>query len=527
MTDAPLGAPYEPNNAGSDFTSILPGAIQEHLLDVNGDVDRIVFWQQPNRAGTFTVTPGPGMASQTHQWKLDIYSQQSGGGLVLLPGKSTTMGPTAVTIAGLDTPASTTAGQGYWLVVSAINGGFYGGPSTYLVSTTDAPLGAPYEPNNAGSDFTSILPGAIQEHLLDVNGDVDRIVFWQQPNRAGTFTVTPGPGTASQTHQWKLDIYSQQSGGGLVWLPGKSTTMGPAAVTISGLDTPASTAAGQGYWLVVSAINAGFFGTASTYRVSTTDAVAPPPCTFGGLTAVGTPIAGEPDDLVPVPRYRGRCAIQADEIGDYLIDSSPEDEDRYNARFYYYTGDRTGGNTDIFQARSATAQIIRVLHDGINLRFIASGSSSIRAVPVVANKWYAVSLNWSAGAGNGELRISVVGAGSSLANTPAPISNLFNSTDRIESAWFGLISGAGTGKASFDELEARRQTTPVLRCRGDANNDNYVSSADRIKITNEIAAGGNPISAGQPDANEDGTVNSADIDEVTNLLLAGYVCPGA
>ncbi len=244
-------------------------------------------------------------------------------------------------------------------------------------------------------------------------------------------------------------------------------------------------------------------------------------------TANGTPIAGQPNDATPVARYSGVCGMQADAIGDFVVDETPAGEQSFNAQFYYYTGDRAG-NADVYQARSASGGTnlpIRVQHDGTNLIFSTNGSATTRTVAVTDNRWYAISLQWLAGAGTGSLTISVIGAGSDTPlNTPA-ITGVSNGSDTIEEARLGLVAGTNTsGVATFDAYDSRRTTVPARLCRCDSNNSGSISVADAVQALNEFING--TLATGQPDCNEGGTVTVADGVGALNIFINnGGVCP--
>ena len=260
-------------------------------------------------------------------------------------------------------------------------------------------------------------------------------------------------------------------------------------------------------------------------------------CSFSDWSSTaGTPVSADPNTgLAGFARYSTPCAIQTDAIGDQVIDTKPTNESTYNVRFYYYTGQRSGGSANIFQARGTTGVTnipVVVQHDATNggpgastnLVFAVHGSPQTRTVAVVNNRWYAIQLKWVAGAGTGLLNIKVTGAGSDTPLTPPAITAINNGSDRIEEARLGLISGAGTGSVNFDAFESRRQTEPARLCRGDANHDGVIGVADRVMITNEIL--GISLAPGEPDANEDGGVGAADRVVVTNMILAGQTCNG-
>lgn len=227
-----------------------------------------------------------------------------------------------------------------------------------------------------------------------------------------------------------------------------------------------------------------------------------------------------------IARYSGQCAIQVSAANRYVYAIHPAAEPTYYARFYYYTGARSGGAIDIFQGRDGTNLPIRVEHEagsGSNLlRFSSHGSGVQRTANVQANKWYAIELAWTTGSGNGALGITVTGAGISTPIPVSPITGLNNSGQRIREIRMGWVTAGGSGAINFDAFEARRDGPPGRLCRGDANGDGEIGAADRVLITNEIL--GETVSPGQPDANEDGEVGAADRVVVTNMILAGQTC---
>ncbi len=215
--------------------------------------------------------------------------------------------------------------------------------------------------------------------------------------------------------------------------------------------------------------------------------------------------------------------MQATAIGSYVVDDRAAAESTYNARFYYYTGNRTGGIADIFQARSGSGiNLIRVRHDGNALSFNVNGSGTTRSVTVVDNRWYAVELQWKA-APSGTLGIRVTGNNSDTPLPVSPITGFNNVNDRIEEVRLGLISGSGAGTVGFDEFQARRLTEPKRLCRGDAVPDGVRNQLDIDAITAEI--NGIAMVQGQADANENGNVTVADLVAVMNLINTAPVCP--
>ena len=475
------GGPFEPNNFWSDATSILGGVPQDHGFHNGNDEDWLRYWLTAGQSTQMIITPATATAS--NQWRAELYQQQDGVVTPELttPLRSAELGPQPLTWTGLDAPAG--AGRGYYLRMVPLNG-HSGVASNYRVSVVgSAPGGASM--TIAASPTSNLIAPATTRLSATVN--------------TGGLTVTQ-----------------------VEYLRAGQRICGPVSVAPYNCDwsqIPAGTHTVMGRTT---------FSNSSTVDSSTLDLVVNAPqvsnCSFADWSqVVGTPIAGEPDDAIAVPRYRGRCGIQADSIGDYLVDATPSDENVLNTRFYFYTGNRSG-SADIYQARNANGVLVRVQHDGNALHFSESSSATVRSVNVADNRWYAIRLNWSAGAGNGSLVIKLVGAGSSTALDPPAITGLNNASARIEEVRLGLIGGSGSGAVGFEEFEARRYSTPMRFCRGDANNDQAISNSDITAINAEIAAGGAPTAPGQPDANEDGVVNAADATVVSNLINAAQSC---
>jgi hypothetical protein len=241
-------------------------------------------------------------------------------------------------------------------------------------------------------------------------------------------------------------------------------------------------------------------------------------CSLQAWSSVsGSPVASGPDQPPTVARYAGRCAMQADAIGDFVTDTSPADETGYRVRFYVYTGNHSGGLVDIFQARNASGtNLIRVQYSGTQLVFSMNGTAISRSASVAAERWYSIELAWAAST-SGSLSMIVQGAGSATPFGIAPITAINNASDRIASARLGKLAGAGSGFMNFDAFASSNSTSPGRLLRGDANGNGVVNIADVIAIRNEALVG--TLADGQPDCNENGDVNVTDVVCTRNIAL--------
>lgn len=229
-----------------------------------------------------------------------------------------------------------------------------------------------------------------------------------------------------------------------------------------------------------------------------------------------------------IARYSGQCAIQVTAANRYVYATHPVAEPTYYARFYYYTGNRSGGAIDIFQGRDGTSLPIRVEHEAASainrLRFSSYGSGTLRTANVQPNKWYAIELAWTTGINNGALGITVTGGGVSTPIAVSPITGLNNHNQRIREIRMGWITAGGNGAINFDAFEARRDGPPGRLCRGDANGNGTVTSGDATLMLQEFVNGA--LNPGQPDCNENGMVTSGDATCAANLFAdLGGSCP--
>lgn len=275
------------------------------------------------------------------------------------------------------------------------------------------------------------------------------------------------------------------------------------------------------------------------------------------VATVGAPQAGGPLTIpgTPVSRYQGQCGLRAPTgAGNYVQDSSPAGEATFRARFYAFLPS-TGSASTIFRAGNATSDAtltdftngrIRVVYNGtgnINV-FGPGGTPNLACTGLTTGRWYSVELAYnSTGAALGtgadtlaanSLRATVIGQGNAATGDAAPQINCTQTgagittgaTNTIDYAQLGNLTGGPAGNAiTVDSYESRR-TTPIGRlCRGDGNNDNAVTVADRTAVTTEVNSFGATRAPGTADCNEDGTVSVADRTCITQRVNAFQNCP--
>jgi hypothetical protein len=215
-------------------------------------------------------------------------------------------------------------------------------------------------------------------------------------------------------------------------------------------------------------------------------------------------------------RYSQRCGVRV--VGaataKYVQDNTPTNATTYKSRFYVFTGAvDTGAAGFIFLARDGVGgNLIKLALTGSAIKTTVANGAAVADIPVVANKWYAVELEWQQAAGTFSIKARGAGA-AGVTQTAA----LTASTAVLKDVRLGL-SAAATGTAFFDEYDSRRTTAPgpLLKC--DASGDGtLVNFVDNIAIQAEIL--GTTVAPGQPDANEDGIVNFLDRIAVQQKIL--------
>ncbi len=254
----------------------------------------------------------------------------------------------------------------------------------------------------------------------------------------------------------------------------------------------------------------------------------------GAQAALGGVVAGQPNGGGggTATRYSGVCGLRATTLGQMVQDGSPAAEAAYIARFYVHAN-MTSGTPVVFRAAegapdAANQPLISIQYNRANQQFEAvNRTGTVSAIGAASsalnNNFHHVHLSWTRA--TGALDVTVQGAGSS---TPSATANLtgFSSTSGAtgpDYAQLGWVAGTAAGQINVDAFESRRSTAIPRLCRGDANNSNSISVADRAAITAEI---GGTLATGQPDANESGGVSVTDRAIVTALIGAGATCAG-
>jgi len=264
-------------------------------------------------------------------------------------------------------------------------------------------------------------------------------------------------------------------------------------------------------------------------------------CTFdkwgvgGGNPALpGTVVTGGADKLVAgspkpesVTRYQNKCGALSKQLGNFVQDSNPGNEQTYHVVFYVYTGLSAGGATVFRALNGGGTAAIQVDYDSNNSKFVIKALGSTDVTGVQKNKWYMVRLDW---AKNATMGIQVQGAGSSTKLSTNNLSVTTGATDTIETAQLGWINGgagfvaSGTGAPGIvtDAFNSQRQNQAPRLKRGDADNTNKCDSADITRMAQEIIGSllNQPnFSPGQPDCDEDGQVNSNDITCIAGVII--------
>ncbi len=214
-----------------------------------------------------------------------------------------------------------------------------------------------------------------------------------------------------------------------------------------------------------------------------------------------------------VPSVSGACGLKVSGSG-YVQDNSPDAEDEFIGRFYFFPQLSGAGSTDIFVAYSneASTELFSVSYDGSQVTIDATqASGGTASVAVSGTKWHLIEFSWVNG-DTGELWVDADA-------TLDPASATFASgTGSIESVRLGAPNGFSglTGMAFFDDYVSHRFSPIGGILAGDGNLDGIVDTADIDAIKSEFLLGTYVL--GSTDCNFDGGTNSGDINCVVEKL---------
>jgi len=217
-----------------------------------------------------------------------------------------------------------------------------------------------------------------------------------------------------------------------------------------------------------------------------------------------------------VPKISGSCALKVTGAG-YVQDNTPETEDQFIGRFYFYPQFSGEGSADIFVAYSdeASTELFSVGYDGskVIIDATAAGGDSV-SVPVSGGGWHLIEFAWVSG-DSGSLWVD------SDAKQGDPADATFASgSGMVESVRLGAPNGfvgGLSGMAFFDDYVSHRSSPIGGILAGDGNFDGVIDLSDIGAITSEFLYGTYPIE-GSTDCNFDGDTNSGDVNCVVEKL---------
>ena len=115
-----------------------------------------------------------------------------------------------------------------------------------------------------------------------------------------------------------------------------------------------------------------------------------------GSVSVNNPANG-------VPSVSGSCGFKVTGTG-YVQDNSPDAEDQFIGRFYFFPQFSGEGSTDIFIAYSdeASTELFSVNYDGshVTIDSTATGGESV-SVAVSGTRWHLIEFSWVSGDSGG------------------------------------------------------------------------------------------------------------------------------
>lgn len=225
-----------------------------------------------------------------------------------------------------------------------------------------------------------------------------------------------------------------------------------------------------------------------------------------GAVSVNDPANG-------VPTVSGACGLQVTGTG-YVQDNSPETENQFIGRFYFFPQFGDTGNADLFVAYSdeASTEMFSIGYDGTNVTIDATATGGGSAsVPVSGAGWHLVEFSWVSGS-TGGLWVDAD------ANQDPASATFTSGSGAVESVRLGAPNGfAGlSGIVFFDDYVSQRFSPIGGILAGDGNLDGTFDMGDIEAIKSEFLYG--TYSDGSTDCNLDGGTNSGDVNCVAEKL---------
>jgi len=220
-----------------------------------------------------------------------------------------------------------------------------------------------------------------------------------------------------------------------------------------------------------------------------------------------------------VPKVSGGCGLEVTGAG-YVQDNSPEAEDQFIGRFYFFPQFSAAGSTDIFVAYSDeattdfTTELFSVAYDGSNIIIDATANGGGSAsVPVSGAGWHLIEFSWVSGDFGGLW----VDADATLVTEANE--TFASGSGMVESIQLGApnVIGSLSGMAYFDDYVSHRSSPIGGILAGDSNLDGIFDLTDIDAITSEFLYGDYPVD-GSTDCNLDGGTNSGDVNCVAEKL---------
>jgi hypothetical protein len=214
-----------------------------------------------------------------------------------------------------------------------------------------------------------------------------------------------------------------------------------------------------------------------------------------------------------VPSVSGSCGFKVFGSG-YVQDNSPDTEDEFIGRFYFFPQFSGTGATDIFVAYSneASTELFSVSYDGSQITIDATAASGGTAsVAISGTKWHLIEFSWVSG-NPGEMWVDADA-------TIDPASATFESgSGSIEAVRLGAPNGLDglSGIAFFDDYVSHRFSPIGGILAGDGDLNGIIDLGDIDAIKSEFLYGTYAI--GSTDCNFDGGTNSGDINCVVEKL---------